>query len=481
MRSQNILVVDDDKIVRETLEDILKEKGYSINTADNAISAMTKLEQNNYDLIYCDYGMPGMNGLEFFNKIKKINIPFVLISGEYKGSRKEVLRLGAKAYIKKPFNPFEIINITERINFLEKERFIEKAEKELKENLEKEDAINHFKNQIKKYQLIAYVSQSKNKIEKAEEIASLGYDVAIIDDYDNLFAKMISEQVSAVIVDESMSHHYENIETRIRGKHIASPYFFTSLRFANEKSNLNKIVDLAISERLNKIELYRTKGKPINISISGGGYSGKTHTLFVYSLLNPASKRIPRSKTRDIRKGEILNDDTIPVSGEEFWHQKNMIYWWHRESYFVGLNIESLIGAYETGKDGAFIIAETKQVAELKRRIEEYNNNSNNKTKIPELKSIFISVDPADIAKISELNNEFKIRSQNFQKEYEEYQKMANQFDLEIRNKSISRKEIYDPNKLYNPSPEVVKEIEKRVGLIMNLALVNRFKILKQF
>ena len=71
MAAKRILVVDDDSYVRGATEEILIRKGYEVDTAPEAASALRKLEEGDYDLLLSDIKMPGMSGGGLFGIITR--------------------------------------------------------------------------------------------------------------------------------------------------------------------------------------------------------------------------------------------------------------------------------------------------------------------------------------------------------------------------------------------------------------------------
>ena len=69
-----ILIVDDEDIVRESLSEWFKEDGYVVDTAENAVTALNKLNETRWDIYLLDIKMPGMGGLTLLEKIKKKDI-----------------------------------------------------------------------------------------------------------------------------------------------------------------------------------------------------------------------------------------------------------------------------------------------------------------------------------------------------------------------------------------------------------------------
>ena len=111
----NILVVDDDKLVRELLTDILNLDGYTVFTAETGVEASEIYSQNNIELIITDLVMPKKGGIELIMDLKKKdpNIKVIAISGgSTTTGRYDYLPIaklvGASEIISKPFQVAEI-------------------------------------------------------------------------------------------------------------------------------------------------------------------------------------------------------------------------------------------------------------------------------------------------------------------------------------------------------------------------------------
>ncbi|MEI7636452.1 MAG: response regulator [Syntrophus sp. (in: bacteria)] len=108
---KHILVVDDEKSIRDILMDYLNEYGYEVTCAGSGQEALKIYKQGRFDVILSDLLMEPMDGLELLNKIREINPDaiFIMITGypSIKSSI-EAIKKGAKDYITKPFNIDEI-------------------------------------------------------------------------------------------------------------------------------------------------------------------------------------------------------------------------------------------------------------------------------------------------------------------------------------------------------------------------------------
>ncbi|MCB2081290.1 MAG: response regulator, partial [Rickettsiales bacterium] len=74
MHQNRILVVDDDRRLRQLLEEFLSSRGFRICTAENAMEARRMLEETNYALMVVDPMMPGENGLELVENLRKKHV-----------------------------------------------------------------------------------------------------------------------------------------------------------------------------------------------------------------------------------------------------------------------------------------------------------------------------------------------------------------------------------------------------------------------
>ena len=110
MADTNILVVDDEKEIADLIEIYLVSDGYKVYKANNAMTGLEILEQEEIHLVLLDIMMPGMDGLEMCKKIRETNnIPIIMLSAKSTDLDKILgLGTGADDYVTKPFNPQEL-------------------------------------------------------------------------------------------------------------------------------------------------------------------------------------------------------------------------------------------------------------------------------------------------------------------------------------------------------------------------------------
>jgi len=110
----NILVVDDLKNSRLTLGGILEDEGHNVALAENGYQAIEAARQAPFDLIFMDIKMPGINGVQTFREVKKINPKAVVImmtAYSVEDLIPEALEEGAYAVVYKPFEIKSIVDI----------------------------------------------------------------------------------------------------------------------------------------------------------------------------------------------------------------------------------------------------------------------------------------------------------------------------------------------------------------------------------
>ena len=127
----HILIVDDDKGIRELVKEYLDQNNFITTTAKDSEDATEKVKLIKFDLIILDIMMPGKSGLEFTveNK-KKINTPIILLTAKGEASERiQGLEVGADDYLPKPFEPKELVlrinNILNKTKNKNEKRFIE--------------------------------------------------------------------------------------------------------------------------------------------------------------------------------------------------------------------------------------------------------------------------------------------------------------------------------------------------------------------
>jgi two-component system phosphate regulon response regulator OmpR len=106
----HLLLVDDDRRIRDLLSRFLLSEGYRVTTAETAADARAKLEGLSFDLLILDVMMPGETGFELARFLRTSStVPIIMLTARAEAqSRIEGLSIGADDYVGKPFEPREL-------------------------------------------------------------------------------------------------------------------------------------------------------------------------------------------------------------------------------------------------------------------------------------------------------------------------------------------------------------------------------------
>lgn len=116
-KKERILVVDDEKIVRESLFHWFEEEDYIVETAEDGEIALKKYEKEKFDLLLVDMKMPGMSGLELLSKIKAIDkdaLIIIITAFASVPTAITALKTGAYDYVTKPVDPDELSHLVKK-------------------------------------------------------------------------------------------------------------------------------------------------------------------------------------------------------------------------------------------------------------------------------------------------------------------------------------------------------------------------------
>ena len=106
-----ILVIEDERLLADSIRDLLTQKGFEVETVYDGESGAEYAELGIYDLLILDVMMPKLDGIHTIMKIRETSsIPIIVLSAKSQDSDKVLgLNLGADDYITKPFNPMELV------------------------------------------------------------------------------------------------------------------------------------------------------------------------------------------------------------------------------------------------------------------------------------------------------------------------------------------------------------------------------------
>ena len=151
-----ILVIDDERAIRNSLKEILMLEGYEVETAENGVQGIAMVEKEKYDVIFCDIKMPEMDGDEVLDRLVAMGIDaaIVMISGHGDiNSAVACIKRGAFDFIPKPLDLNRILitikNATEKVTLV-KETKVLKKKVYGQEMVGESEALMHIKEMIDK-------------------------------------------------------------------------------------------------------------------------------------------------------------------------------------------------------------------------------------------------------------------------------------------------------------------------------------------
>ena len=129
----NVLVVDDERAIRNSLKEILTDEGYDVDTAEDGVQAVEKAGKQKFDVIFCDIKMPNMDGLEVLDTLvgNGTDAAVVMISGHGDISTAvECIKKGAFDFVEKPLDLNRVLitikNATDRVHLTKQNKALKK-------------------------------------------------------------------------------------------------------------------------------------------------------------------------------------------------------------------------------------------------------------------------------------------------------------------------------------------------------------------
>lgn len=180
-----VLIVDDERVIREILADFLSLEGFWVRTAEDGAAAIHELDARPYDLVISDLKMPNVSGLELLEHIAKHHPNTVSIIMTAFGTVEtaiDAMKRGAYDYVLKPFRVQEVLHLVQRA--LEKQRLAA-------ENLRLREAISLYK-----------VSEAIAASLSLEEVLATVGDAAVHD---------VGADLALVILDDGEGGHFERL------------------------------------------------------------------------------------------------------------------------------------------------------------------------------------------------------------------------------------------------------------------------------
>ena len=150
-----VLIIDDEKSIRNTLKEILEFEGHEISLAADGVEGLSMATAESFDVIFSDIKMPNMDGMELLDKLSEFNVEssVIMISGHGSiDSAVECIKKGAFDFIQKPLDLNRILitlrNATDRTNLVKETKILKKRVSKIPEIVGVSPAISRIKDMI---------------------------------------------------------------------------------------------------------------------------------------------------------------------------------------------------------------------------------------------------------------------------------------------------------------------------------------------
>ena len=152
-----ILIIDDERSIRNSLKEILMDEGYDVDVAENGSQGVAMAEKEKYSVVFCDIKMPEMDGMEVLDRMisSGTDAAVVMISGHGDiATAVECIKKGAFDFIQKPLDLNRILitikNATEKVSLVKETKILKKKVYGGNEMVGESEAIVHVKGMIEK-------------------------------------------------------------------------------------------------------------------------------------------------------------------------------------------------------------------------------------------------------------------------------------------------------------------------------------------
>ena len=227
----DILIVDDDLAMARSIESVLTTQGYRVQTVHSALTALEKIQAGHFDLVLLDVMMPEMTGFQVLDTLDRASLDtyFIIMTGDSTmESAVEAIRRGASDYLKKPFEPNELLIRVENI-FKQKQL---KAEH------------HRIEGQKKQLEMELYQSQ------KMEAIGTLAGGIA--HDFNNILSIILGNSELALDSLDDDNPIRQNLEQIFEAGNRAKEITYQLLSFCRKGDskrlplNLNSVIEKSL-------------------------------------------------------------------------------------------------------------------------------------------------------------------------------------------------------------------------------------------
>lgn len=220
MIQPTILVVDDEKEIRELIEIYLKNEGYKVILAEEGIQALEIAQKENIHLMILDIMLPNIDGIQICKRVREeLDVPIIMLSAKREDNDKILgIMTGADDYITKPFNPLELVvrakaQLRRYLNMTKKPENYEIIIDDLVINSKTHEVLigeKEIKFTSKEFEILKLLAENKNIVFSSRKI------------YENIWKEEFYESDSTIMT------HIKNIREKL-GDNVKNPKYIKTV------------------------------------------------------------------------------------------------------------------------------------------------------------------------------------------------------------------------------------------------------------
>lgn len=220
MIQPTILVVDDEKDIRELIEIYLKNEGYKVILAEEGIQALEIAQKENIHLMILDIMLPNIDGIQICKRVREeLDVPIIMLSAKREANDKILgIMTGADDYVTKPFNPLELVvrvkaQLRRYLNMTKNPENYEIIIDDLVINSKTHEVLigeKEIKFTSKEFEILKLLAQNKNIVFSSRKI------------YENVWKEEFYESDSTIMT------HIKNIREKL-GDNVKNPKYIKTV------------------------------------------------------------------------------------------------------------------------------------------------------------------------------------------------------------------------------------------------------------
>lgn len=220
MIQPTILVVDDEKEIRELIEIYLINEGYKVILAEEGIQAIEIAQKENIQLMILDIMLPNIDGIQICKRVREeLDVPIIMLSAKREDNDKILgIMTGADDYVTKPFNPLELVvrvkaQLRRYLNMTKKPENYEIIIDELVINSKTHEVLigeKEIKFTSKEFEILKLLAENKNIVFSSRKI------------YENVWLEEFYESDSTIMT------HIKNIREKL-GDNVKNPKYIKTV------------------------------------------------------------------------------------------------------------------------------------------------------------------------------------------------------------------------------------------------------------